>query len=115
MKKKIVQFVFACLLMQAVFTGSASSQTTITISYAYDSAYMFCPVPITGVPSIVGTATGYPVHDSVNVHVYFGDGNDTSFWTPIGSASNYYYTSAPHRSEEERRVGKECRSRWSPY
>ena len=28
--------------------------------------------------------------------------------------SNYLYVSYSHRSEE-RRVGKECRSRWSPY
>ena len=33
-------------------------------------------------------------------------------WTPIGTASNPY--TGTFRSEE-RRVGKECRSRWSPY
>src|ERR1019366_2175738 len=54
----------------------------------------YCPVPITGIPSIWGTATGYPANDSVNVHIYFGDGNDTSFWSPIDTASNYFFTSA---------------------
>ena len=29
--------------------------------------------------------------------------------------SKYNYTYKPKRRSEERRVGKECRSRWSPY
>ena len=29
--------------------------------------------------------------------------------------SNFFYLSVLDRRSEERRVGKECRSRWSPY
>ena len=36
---------------------------------------------------------------------------DLKYWD---IASNRYYYACFHRSEE-RRVGKECRSRWSPY
>ena len=32
-----------------------------------------------------------------------------------GSKSGNYLTIEPHSRSEERRVGKECRSRWSPY
>ena len=33
---------------------------------------------------------------------------------PMGGGMTYYYGAKKVRSEE-RRVGKECRSRWSPY
>ena len=40
----------------------------------------------------------------------------TSYYSPYMAASNSeeYYSKIGTRSEE-RRVGKECRSRWSPY
>ncbi len=86
MKKKIVHFVFACLLLQAVFSSSVFSNTTVTISYSYDSTFTHCPVPILGLPTVAGLTIGYPNTDSVNIHVYFGDGNDSSYWT------TFYYT-----------------------
>ena len=62
----------------------------------------------------------------------FAEGTSVDNWD--GSADTSWYTSAPDASEyhistaeqlaglaqlvnrsEERRVGKECRSRWSPY
>ena len=41
---------------------------------------------------------------------------DYIFKTYIDSGREYYeYTDVTDRRSEERRVGKECRSRWSPY
>ena len=37
-----------------------------------------------------------------------------AFFTPYAGVGSVWVTSKPRRSEE-RRVGKECRSRWSPY
>ena len=38
-------------------------------------------------------------------------------WTIVGPLAKYYAKpdQMHHRRSEERRVGKECRSRWSPY
>ena len=36
-----------------------------------------------------------------------------NYWLKEGEIQNYTYRSAER--SEERRVGKECRSRWSPY
>src|SRR5256885_12759702 len=33
----------------------------------------------------------------------------------LGPKAGFPRTSGPRRRSEERRVGKECRSRWSPY
>ena len=33
----------------------------------------------------------------------------------VGKTPSHIVVSRPHRRSEERRVGKECRSRWSPY
>src|SRR3989338_410193 len=48
--------------------------------------------------------------------VLANDGIGTNILTSIGSA-NFSITGASSQTErsEERRVGKECRSRWSPY
>ena len=43
------------------------------------------------------------------MHVLWKNGH-----TAIG-VDNYSYASADNLRSEERRVGKECRSRWSPY
>ena len=34
---------------------------------------------------------------------------------PDGFTGEFYQTSTEELRSEERRVGKECRSRWSPY
>src|SRR5258708_14718811 len=34
---------------------------------------------------------------------------------PMSCATNWPSTTSPSKRSEERRVGKECRSRWSPY
>ena len=39
----------------------------------------------------------------------------SSFALITSYMSGYTYTAAPGLRSEERRVGKECRSRWSPY
>src|SRR5438034_10733973 len=60
--------------------------------------------------------------DPVTKEVYVLN-NDTQNWLPVfsrdarGNATPSRYLAAPHGTfrSEERRVGKECRSRWSPY
>ena len=44
----------------------------------------------------------------------YWDGYDDAFILNIDSEMNVWVQAAKYRSEE-RRVGKECRSRWSPY
>src|SRR2546430_17507470 len=43
--------------------------------------------------------------------------NRNGFYYVLDRVSGKYLTAAPfaHERSEERRVGKECRSRWSPY
>ena len=40
---------------------------------------------------------------------------DTPVWDNLGHTSNSNKISFSKDRSEERRVGKECRSRWSPY
>src|SRR5260370_33881351 len=47
-------------------------------------------------------------------HGNFNHGNAFHGSRLGGGGQGFHGSSAPHRSEE-RRVGKECRSRWSPY
>ena len=41
--------------------------------------------------------------------------NEGYFELSSGVSCDLYYTDKPAERSEERRVGKECRSRWSPY
>src|SRR5690348_18359071 len=50
-------------------------------------------------------------HDHGHDHHHHGNGHDHSHDHDHGHSHNHYRA---HRSEE-RRVGKECRSRWAPY
>ena len=38
-----------------------------------------------------------------------------TLFSTLGTFSLYIFSRVQHRRSEERRVGKECRSRWSPY
>src|ERR1043166_2823205 len=41
--------------------------------------------------------------------------NIASNWSTLGTSVNGYVLPVATNRSEERRVGKECRSRWSPY
>ena len=41
--------------------------------------------------------------------------NNSSASELLKKSESLYYSSFPEERSEERRVGKECRSRWSPY
>ena len=43
------------------------------------------------------------------------DGKDRFIISGFGDNKKYFYAGEPIIRSEERRVGKECRSRWSPY
>ena len=92
--------------------NSAGNRTSMTDSlgnvtlYAYDS-----DGNLTQVTDALGNVTTY---------TYDSFGNKLTETDPLGNTTTYTYdllnrlTSVTDRSEE-RRVGKECRSRWSPY
>ena len=53
---------------------------------------------------------GFPL---VLVHGFLGS---SKMWEPqINFFKDYFRVITPDLRSEERRVGKECRSRWSPY
>ena len=56
--------------------------------------------------------TNYRSYRFLGAHPVESDSNAVRFavWAP-----NAKYVNLIHRRSEERRVGKECRSRWSPY
>ena len=95
--KKLLQFSIASLAVMFVMTGTGlKAQTAITIQYAGDSTWTaYCPVPIVADFYIYGTSTGYALGDSVNIHVYFGDGSDSSFYSLIYQTS-YFSTGFQH-------------------
>ena len=41
--------------------------------------------------------------------------NNINYWASLVTRTNTSESAAVRREMEERRVGKECRSRWSPY
>src|SRR5256885_16983876 len=58
-----------------------------------------------------------PVQVRYNVHVRY-EGPDSALAVPFGGLDDIqaaYESAYRQRRSEERRVGKECRSRWSPY
>src|SRR5258708_10576520 len=83
-----------------------------------------CALPISSSESIVSGRVDWNlgVNDRVFLLVQYDHGNRATYVDPINSVFNAYthqpwwqgQLSETHRSEE-RRVGKECRSRWSPY
>ena len=53
-------------------------------------------------------------YDNYDYQVDWGDGSPVEFITEAMAVEHTYAIAGDYRSEE-RRVGKECRSRWSPY
>jgi fimbrial isopeptide formation D2 family protein len=97
MKKKFLLLIVICAMLQVINTGKAFSLTTVHISQAADTfGNPNCPVPAYKLFWCNGTTSGYNVlTDSMSVHVYFGDGNDTLFKTPLNVDSNFWAT-MPH-------------------
>ena len=52
-----------------------------------------------------------PILNYLNFHLVHGE----SLVLELPSGNPTDYTCCQHQRSEERRVGKECRSRWSPY
>jgi uncharacterized repeat protein (TIGR01451 family) len=84
MKAKLLSLAAAAGMLLLLGTG-VKAQTAISISYASDSSWgNNCPLPATVDFDVFGSATGYnPATDSIDVHIYFGDGNDSAFRVPI--------------------------------
>ncbi len=79
---------------------ASNAQTSISIGWANDStSSMPCGVPHNIWFSFQGNCIGYtPVNDSVDLHIWFGDGTTTSLKTPIYGASpnQYWYEMIQH-------------------
>src|SRR5256885_8302102 len=66
--------------------------------------------------TLTAGATGLPVATSAVFTVSAGAANHLAFTVePSNATSGTPITPAVQVRSEERRVGKECRSRWSPY
>src|SRR2546426_12005114 len=60
-------------------------------------------------------ADGVVAHETA--HQWFGDAVTETEWSHLWLSEGFatYFAALWTRRSEERRVGKECRSRWSPY
>jgi uncharacterized repeat protein (TIGR01451 family) len=95
MKLKLTLALMLCGLL-CLFAPQRAQAGTISIDYAGDSSWVFCPVPVNIDYMIQGTANGYNSNaDTIFVTINFGDGQDTTF--AAGWASfNYYYAFITH-------------------
>src|ERR1041384_6391372 len=68
-----------------------------------------------GSPNLCSKRCGYQQYDSlVRGHTVVGPGSDAAVLRVKGSRKGLAITVDCNSRSEERRVGKECRSRWSP-
>src|SRR5258707_5342210 len=76
-----------------------------------------CALPICGINSLTVRSEPIVIVDGVRVDNQPGDNalNTDGSHTPGFNAIFYQYGQWSGARSEERRVGKECRSRWSPY
>src|SRR3712207_9477200 len=75
-------------------------------------------VPRQGVPTGPRSVTWQEKKDATLLWAEALDGGDPTREVPHRDAIHSVsapFTAAPRERSEERRVGKECRSRWSPY
>ncbi len=95
MKSKILQIVLVGIFMLALTCFKSNAVTVVHITGAADSTFTYCPLPVGDDLFVYGQATGYPAGDSVHVHIYFGDGTDTIFYSGIYN-SNSFFAGAYH-------------------
>ena len=96
----------------------------IVVMVQFSAALAVLPAPAGALTSEIGTATVFANGNSVQDSLFWEKGEDgsLSFRLPANSTvlnatfkvTGGFLGGGVHRSEE-RRVGKECRSRWSPY
>ncbi|MFI5217995.1 MAG: T9SS type A sorting domain-containing protein [Bacteroidia bacterium] len=94
MKKIIYTLLIAAGLFLCSQQHAAAQQPGINILYAGDSMGTYCQAPATIYFMIYGTAGGYLVTDSVTIYISYGDGNDTTFLSPI--LSSYFWENPSH-------------------
>lgn len=80
MKKRFLLLIVICTMLQVITNGTAKGQTTLHINGAMDSlGGSYCHLPVIDQFYISASITGYLSTDSITVHIYFGDGNDTIY------------------------------------
>ena len=99
-----------CLLKSAVAVNSTSVEEFIAVSIESCITAIINPIPIT----CADTSAGTPNNEHAK-GIRRREPPGTPDAPHAESATNTENTIASHRRSEERRVGKECRSRWSPY
>jgi uncharacterized repeat protein (TIGR01451 family) len=97
MKKIILQFSLGTLFV--LFGFHSQAQTSVSIYWVMDSinTWNACPPPVNSDLVISGNAQGYAATDSISLHVFWGDGTDSTFKTGLNSSgSSNFYTYANH-------------------
>lgn len=82
--KQLSLVVFFAIALLMGGTLKAQPSLPLEIVEASDSVwYTPCPAPQTIEMYMYGNASGYNPQDLITIQVYFGDGTDTSFTTPV--------------------------------
>ena len=96
--KKLLYFTLTCVSFLAL-THGAKAQTSVEILSVYDSLPYHCDPPAYVGKFLSGITKGYASLDSIEVHVDFGDGNDTVYKNEVyssGGDSAYFWTYFDH-------------------
>ncbi len=95
--RKSTHILFIALIIVIVFSGSLKN------NFSWDDKFLIINNPYVKswdyIPTVFST------------QLYAGSGMQSNFYRPLELLS----FSVDYSRSEERRVGKECRSRWSPY
>lgn len=66
--------------------------STFLIGQTFLSGFSFCQLPQNIQINLSAFAFGYNLTDSVNIHIYFGDGTDSIFYVPIQNTQGFGMT-----------------------
>ena len=93
-------------------TDASESVTSDSVTTAWKQGSNFLVVP----SSVISVVNVFPLSDRANLNMF-----DVRYQLRLNDLYDFSSTSIVHyqmtmqHRSEERRVGKECRSRWSPY
>src|SRR5260370_35102475 len=95
----------ACLLIQIVPAGKPTTREKVVFD---KGKRPLDPCRAVRVPALMRHKTE---SEAFGERLHLGHGNHL----PPGATQYHHMRVVDHHRSEERRVGKECRSRWSPY
>src|SRR2546430_16673974 len=65
--------------------------------------------------NVVPVYEGFPLQHAIQPFAVAGKDVTSHFWSMLAERCAFVANETEESRSEERRVGKECRSRWSPY